>query len=160
MRHSQRALSCNFLSTVVLNKLAKIFHFCTCYKGDSTEQHTQRARFLSVLYHETCTTHTHTHTHTHTRARARADDAVGNGCSQHEATNLQKSYKSLLYTCTLSDSQSGISRNFLQTSANHSHPLPSRPSVTEILLRRNEFQRRRWRKWEEGKLLERNASRT
>lgn len=124
-RHSQRALSRNFLSAGVLNKLVKIFHFCTMLvTWASTGQHAQRARFSSPLHHET---------------PYDTSDAV----PRRGATNLQKSYKSLLYTCTLSDSQSGISRNFLQTSANHSCPLPSRPSVTEILLRRDEFQRRR-----------------
>lgn len=84
------------------------------------------ARFSSPLRHET------------------PYGAVARLFSARRATNVQKSHKSLLYTCTLSDSQSGISRNFLQTSANHSRPLPSGPSVTEILPRRDEFQRRRW----------------
>lgn len=65
-------------------------------RSNSAELHAQRARFSSLLHHETL----------YDMGRCR------NGCCQRGATNLQKSYKSLLYTCTLSDSQSGISRNF------------------------------------------------
>jgi len=117
----------NFLSAVVLNNLRKFFIPVPCLLQERLRDNMRNAR-LSPLHHETLY------------------DTSDAGCSRRGATNLQKSYKSLLYTCTLSDSQSGISRNFLQTSANHSRPLPSWPSVTKILLRRDEFQRRHWGK--------------
>lgn len=132
MRHSQRGLSRNFLSVTVLNKLAKIFHFyAALVTRATTEQqramlHAQRAPFLVAAATRNSVRHG-------IRRRITAVPSTEQQiCKSH--TNR----RCTPVPCRILKVE--LVETFLQTSANHSRPLPSRPSVTEILPRRDEFQ--------------------
>lgn len=124
---------------VVLNKLVKIFHFYTALVTRAAIEH-------SALYHEA--------SRTTTRAVAR--------CSLSAKRQICKSHTNRCCTpvpCRILKVE--LVETFFRPPQIIPALLPSRPSVTEILLRRDEFQRRNWGKMgRREKLSLRNASRT